>query len=156
MVGVVDLNVGGIAKAIFDGVDSLFTSDEERAKAKLAIEQALQKPHILQAMTNLEAAKHDNWFVAGARPALLWVCVIGMFYALLIHPVLNAVGHFWGIPMLPELDTQVLMTMTLAMLGLGGMRTFEKMRGVARSPGTPAPSTKPGGYQHPFEENGVY
>jgi len=78
----------GLARGIMSGLDSLFTSDEERAEAELRLRTVLQQPHILQAMANVKAAEHPNWFVAGARPALLWVCAAGLAYQLVVRPLL--------------------------------------------------------------------
>lgn len=135
MTGLVNVDFGSIAKAIIgsEGLDGWFTTDEERAAAALRLEVELQKPHILQAMANLKAAEHPSWFVAGARPALLWVCVAGLAYTLLIYPFAGLIAHFAGLPSdLPPLDESALMTMTLSLLGLGGLRSWEKGRGVAR------------------------
>jgi hypothetical protein len=129
-----DVGVGDTVRGIMEGLDGLFTSDDERAAAALAIQTQLQKPHIMQALANIEAAKHSNWFVAGSRPALMWVCVLGLAYSLLVHPFAALIAHFAGLPSdLPPLDADVLMTLTMALLGLGGLRTVEKIRGVART-----------------------
>ena len=76
--------LAGIAGSVMDGLDDLFTSDEERANARLKMTEALQKPHVLQAMANIESAKHKSVFVAGWRPAIGWVCAIGLGYQFLI------------------------------------------------------------------------
>jgi len=71
-----------------------------------------------QAKANTEAAKHPSMFVAGARPAIMWVCAIGLMVNFLSMP--NFV------------DTGELISLTIALLGMGGLRSFEKSRGVAR------------------------
>ena len=71
----VNVDVGGVVDGLFKGLDSLFTSDEEREKARLAMQIELQKPHTMQALANIHEAQHPNWFVAGWRPALGWLCV---------------------------------------------------------------------------------
>jgi len=59
--------LAGIAGSVMEGLDDLFTSDEEKADATLRLTELLQKPHNLQAMANIEGAKHSSVFVAGWR-----------------------------------------------------------------------------------------
>lgn len=130
--------LGSVVGAIFQGLDGLFTSTEEKEAAKLRVITEMQKPHIMQALTNLKEAEHPNWFVAGWRPAIGWVCALGLGYQFLLYPFASHLAFFMGFPAdLPALDAAMLMTMTINLLGLGGLRTFEKFKGVARSSGTP-------------------
>ncbi len=70
------------------GLDGLFTSDDERAAAALKIQALMAQPHMMQAQANIEAAKNTNWFVAGGRPSLMWVCAIALFYNWLIKDMI--------------------------------------------------------------------
>lgn len=90
---------------------------------------------------NVEAAKSHNVFVAGARPFILWICGFGLAYSSIIYPflcwiwsILKACGY---IPLdassPPEIDSSALMSLVIGLLGLGGMRSFEKVKGVARN-----------------------
>lgn len=128
--------LGPVVEGILGGLDKLFTSDEEREQAKLNILSELNKPHVLQALANIEEAKHPNWFVAGWRPGIGWICAAGLAYQFLVLPFASLIavslGHGGE---LPTLDSDMLMTMTLSLLGLGGLRTYEKTRGVAREGG---------------------
>jgi hypothetical protein len=126
--------LGGLAGGIMDGLDKLFTSDDEREKAKLELTKVLQQPHILQAMANIEEAKHKSVFVAGWRPAVGWVAVTGLAYNFLIYPFAGLVTHFINPELvLPELtNAGELMTLVLSLLGLGAMRSYEKVQGVSR------------------------
>lgn len=128
--------IAPVVSSIFEGLDELFTSKEEKEAAKLKMMTVMQQPHILQALTNLKEAEHPNWFVAGWRPAIGWVCALGLAYQFLIFPFASHLAFFLGFPAdLPSLAGDMLMTMTVSLLGLGGLRTFEKTRGVARQPG---------------------
>ena len=121
----------GIAEGVMNGLDDLFTSDEEKAAAKLRMETLLQKPHILQALANIEEAKHRSVFVAGWRPAIGWVAAIGLGYQFLILPFAGLINSFLSTPVeLPAIQAAELMTLTISLLGLGGLRTFEKIKGV--------------------------
>jgi hypothetical protein len=134
---VLDLNpITGITKGIMEGLDGLFTSDEERLRAELEVQKLLQQPHILQAMTNIEEAKHRTVFVAGWRPALGWICAIGIGYQFILAPMLGAYvsmnpDEYEGV-VIPVLESGELMTLVLSLLGLGGLRTAEKIKGVSK------------------------
>lgn len=127
--------VGAIVDSVLKGADALFTSDEEREQAKLAMMAELNKPHILQALANIEEAKHPSLFVAGWRPALGWLCVVILGYAWMVRDfLLIALQSFDQTKSisLPVIESGELMTLVLALLGLGATRTFEKMKGVSR------------------------
>ena len=83
---------------------------------------------------NLAQAKHPSIFVSGARPAILWVACLGLLWSFFLAPIMNWLVWTFSIDIVPpEIETEGLMTLTLSMLGLGGMRTFEKFKGVARN-----------------------
>ncbi len=130
-------SVASIADSVATGLDELFTSDEERERARLLMMKELNQPHILQAVTNLEESKHPSIFVAGWRPALGWLCVILLAYAWigrdLLHILLGLFQQTQIVEKLPVMDMGELMTLVLALLGLGATRTFEKLKGVARN-----------------------
>lgn len=126
--------IGGLAEGIAKGLDELFTSDEEREAAKLKLMQTMQQPHILQAMTNIEEAKHRSVFVAGWRPAIGWTAALGLAYQFLVYPFAGLINAYTATEelTLPVLQGEQLMTLTLALLGLGGMRSFEKLKGLTQ------------------------
>jgi hypothetical protein len=131
----IELNpLGGVIDGIVKGLDTLFTSDEEREAAKLKLLTTLQQPHILQAMTNIEEAKHRSVFVAGWRPAIGWISALGLAYQFLIYPFIGIINVYLDIPVdvLPVLQGEQLMTLTLSLLGLGGLRTYEKFQGLTK------------------------
>ena len=86
-----------------------------------------------QIETNKEQAKHPSLFVAGARPAIMCICALGLFTQFFLLPIAEWATAIWmpGVD-LPKLNTEGLMTLTLSLLGLGGMRSFEKSKNVAR------------------------
>lgn len=112
----------------------------ERARAKEQIEQQM-----LIAMTSLvegqleinkTEAQHGSIFVAGWRPAIGWICGSGLAWNFVIQPLISwATFLIPGAPDLsnaPQLEIEELMTLLMGMLGLGGLRTYEKRLGVAR------------------------
>jgi hypothetical protein len=113
-----------------------FVADKDLA-AKLAIQarsEEFQGDITLltgQMAVNQEEAKSTNWFVAGWRPWIGWICGAGLAYAVLIEPLarfIAQVGFHYAGPF-PVIDTTLTMQVLIGMLGLGTMRTWEKTKG---------------------------
>jgi hypothetical protein len=87
-----------------------------------------------QLEVNKAEAAHKSMFVAGWRPFVGWTCGLALFWHFLGLPVTLFVTAYMGsdLPELPTFDMQSLMTVLMGMLGLGGLRTYEKMKGVQR------------------------
>lgn len=83
-------------------------------------------------VNKIEAAS-PNPFVSGWRPAVGWCGVIGMLYTFVGQPLLTYLGGIYGWPDAPKIDTSELMILLGGLLGLGGMRSYEKTQGVARN-----------------------
>ena len=83
---------------------------------------------------NKEEAKHRSIFVSGWRPFVGWTCGAALCYHFILAPLIlfgvGISGH--TVPPLPELDMGSLMTVLMGMLGLGGLRTFEKTKGLTK------------------------
>ena len=79
-----------------------------------------------QMKLNTQEAKHKSVFVAGWRPAVGWVCAAGLAINFVVIPVASP----W-VDVQPT-DMTTMMPVLLGMLGLGGLRTFEKTKGVSR------------------------
>ncbi len=116
-------------KAVTGLLDEIYTSDEEELNIALLKQRLEQQPALVQAEINKVQAMHRSRFVAGARPFLLWVCGFGFMFAFIINPILQ-----WLYPEVgaPELPLDVMMELTLGMLGLAGLRTIEKLKGVSK------------------------
>lgn len=115
-------------EAVFKGIDALVTSDEEREAAELLKLKAMQEPAKMQIELNKIEAQHRSAFVAGWRPAIGWVCATGLAFTFVINPVLQWCTGAPG----PELPLESLMPLVIAILGLGGYRTFEKTTGKSK------------------------
>jgi len=83
---------------------------------------------------NKAEATHKSIFVAGWRPATGWVCSVALAWHFVGQPLAVFVIAYTGLeaPPLPAFDMDSLLTVLLGMLGLGGLRTFEKTKGVSR------------------------
>ena len=114
--------------AVFKGLDSLVTSDEEREQLELLKIKALQEPGKLQVELNKIEAAHRSRFVAGWRPAIGWVCAVGLLFPFIINPLLQWFTDKPG----PQLPLDALLELVLAMLGLGALRTIEKLKGKSK------------------------
>lgn len=129
--GFLDKFIGGAAVSAIQGVANVVdqfveTDDEKRAwetvKAKMA-----QEPQLAQIELNKVEASHRTMFVAGWRPFVGWVCGIGLAFTFLVNPAIQWITGEPG----PELPTDVVFELMLGMLGLGGLRTYEKLSGRA-------------------------
>lgn len=119
--------------AVSNALDKLFTSDEERAQAAILIEKIRQKPQILQAEINRVEASHRSLFVAGWRPFIGWVCGAGFLWAFLLHPLFEWVIALRGLDVVaPAIATDNMMELVLALLGLGTLRSVEKIAGRSK------------------------
>ena len=108
----------------------------ELAKLAMSQEAAALDADIRLALGQLEVnkaeAENPNPFVSGWRPAAGWVCVMGLAYTFLGRPLLAWLSPLADIPIPPDIDTGELMTLLLGMLGLGSLRTYERLKGSAR------------------------
>lgn len=136
MAGIIDVGsaVGGILGSGGLGgiLDDLFTSDEERLSKQEAMARIEQEPNLRQIDINLQEAKHRTVFVAGWRPFIGWVCGVALFWHFMLYDLLNWVRDAFApdFPAPPALSgTEQLITIVLALLGLGGLRTYEKVKG---------------------------
>ncbi|MBL4800323.1 MAG: hypothetical protein JKY45_00420 [Emcibacter sp.] len=119
--------------AVGNVVDQLFTSDEERAQAALLMAKLRQKPQLLQAEINRVEAAHRSLFVAGWRPFIGWVCGVGFLWAFLLHPLFEWVVVLQGLDIVaPKIVTDNMMELVLALLGLGTLRSVEKISGRSK------------------------
>lgn len=129
----VNILVGPISKLL----DKVIPDKDAREKmahdiAVLAERQAHDQI-IAQIEVNKQEAAHKSMFVAGWRPAAGWCCVTAMGFNFVAAPLINwGTAFFQPDVQLPVLDLEVMMPVLLGMLGLGGMRSYEKRNGVAR------------------------
>ena len=112
-----------------------FVADKDlKQKLEHELKTELHRANMAQIEVNKEQAKHSSLFVSGARPAIMWVCCLGLFWSFFLAPFLNWLIIVTGSDVsLPAIQTEGLLTLTLSLLGLGGYRSFEKFKGVARN-----------------------
>lgn len=107
--------------------------EKARADAEATILSLLGQQQQGQVEINKVEAANANVFVSGWRPFIGWVCGAALGYTYIIAPFWAWVLTIWYPSVsLPILPTENLFELVMAMLGLGGLRTFEKIRGVSR------------------------
>jgi hypothetical protein len=115
--------VGNVVNDIGNVLDRLFPAPEERAKVALARVEIARLP----ALKQIVLADERSLFVPGWRPTIGWVCALALTWAFLLQPVaLWIVTTFALGATVPTAVTEHLFEMVLAMLGIAGLRTFEK------------------------------
>lgn len=114
-----------------------FVPDPEAKRAaeaeflKMAMDGEL-KQTIAQLEINAREAAHPSVFVAGWRPAFGWCGALGFLYATIGQPLLAWGAAIKGWPAPPALNLDLLWVVVTGLLGIGGLRTFEKTKGVAK------------------------
>lgn len=136
---------------IFSIIDKIIPDRNKAQEYKMKVEE-LERNHQLEELkvessllssqneVNKEEAKHTSLFVAGWRPFVGWVGGISIAYQFLVYPLLTwawAILEAYnkipeGAKYPPSLDSSTLMTLITGMLGIAGMRTYEKYKGVSK------------------------
>jgi hypothetical protein len=119
---------------VADKVLGKFVADKDlRAKLEHELKTELHRANMAQLEVNKVEAAHKSMFVAGWRPFVGWVCASALAYHFILQPILVFAISVGGIEIvLPDFDMNSLLTILLGLLGLGGMRTLEKVRQVSR------------------------
>ena len=130
MLGIADSIIGVAGKVL----DKFVEDKDLKTKLDFELRKAYSDANIAQIAVNKEQAKHPSMFVAGARPSIMWICAFGLGWQFVFLPIATWYMAFTGQPvLLPDIASEGLMSLTLALLGLGGMRTFEKKNGTHRN-----------------------
>lgn len=125
-------------------IDRLWPDPAQAAAAKLELIKMQQSGELAQLAADTDLAKaqigvnaieaaSSSTFVSGGRPFVMWVCGWALAYATIIEPLARFIAvviyHYTG--EFPAIDTILTLQVLLGLLGLGGMRTAEKFKGVA-------------------------
>ncbi len=132
------LGAGDMIKAVGDVADKFITTDKERTEMQIERDKAQQDHQyrmelldqqldLAQTEVNKVEAANPSLFVAGWRPAIGWVCALALFYQFLTYPILQ---WLWPDHKPTPLDINSLYPLIFGMLGIAGMRSFEKFKGV--------------------------
>lgn len=116
-------------------IDRIWPDPTAAANAKFELFKLQQSGELAQIAGQLkineEEAKHPSIFVSGWRPFVGWTCGVGLVYSFIGQPLLAWASNIANYPVPPTLDLSTLLTILMGMLGLGGLRTYEKISNVA-------------------------
>jgi len=130
---IVSSGVGGLVDGVAGAIDRFVETDEEKKAADVLLLKMQQEPDKWQAEINKIEAAHRSVFVAGWRPFIGWVCGVGIAWEFVGKPIGLFITSYTGSTLtLPTVATGELMTLIFALLGLGGLRSYEKKHGLAR------------------------
>lgn len=137
------LGAGDVIKSVGDAVDKFVTTDKERLELQIERDKAAQDHEyrmelldqqldIAQTEVNKAEATNPSLFVAGWRPAIGWVCAAALAYQFMLYPLLSwfAVAVLVTDKAPPGLNMSELFPLIFGMLGIAGMRSFDKLKGI--------------------------
>jgi len=131
---------GGAISTTLDSVGTTATTLREVISGEMSPEKKIEviklsntlidKINTAQTRVNEAEAKATSLFVAGWRPAVGWITTFGFAYTGIIQPIVSWAGIIWGFPAPPVIDSGSMVTILMGMLGMGGLRTYEKRSGL--------------------------
>ena len=137
------LLISGLFSAAQSLIERFFPDPEKKAAAQLELLKMQQNGELallasetdlakLQIQVNVEEAKSTNWFVAGWRPGIGWVCGAGLAYAALVEPFARFIAKVWFgyTGEFPVISTDLTLQILMGMLGLTAARSIEKIKGA--------------------------
>lgn len=122
--------VGSLAKDLRSAITGEM-NPETQAKIKQKILEIESAAKLAQLKINETEARSGSLFIAGWRPSIGWVCSMALGYQFILYPILlwaNLAFH-WGIINPPALNVDGLFPLVMGMLGMGGLRSFDKVKG---------------------------
>lgn len=141
------MDITGIGSVLdFGGkiLDKIFPDPAQKAAAQLELYKAQQAGEFKemdqafelmkeQIEVNKVEAASSNTFVSGGRPFVLWVCGIALAYVSIIEPIARFIANvcYGYTGAFPVIDTTITLQVLLGLLGLSGLRSFDKKNGVA-------------------------
>lgn len=117
-------------------IDRLFPDPAQKAAAELELLKMTQAGDLQvilsQLSINAKEAESPSLFVAGWRPFIGWTCGVGLVYQTILHNILEWLSAAKGWPLPPAPDTDTLIYVLGALLGIAGLRTIEKVKNVTK------------------------
>jgi hypothetical protein len=127
------LDVGSIIESVGKVAGDLITTDKEKMQLELEGRKLDQALDLAQIEVNKVEAASSSLFTSGWRPYIGWGCGTAFLYSALFEPMLRFIAQvvFDYKGPFPQLDTNMTMQVLFGMLGMAGMRAWEKGKGVA-------------------------
>ena len=130
------LAIGSIFELGGKIIDRLFPDPQKKAEAELELLKLTQSGDLQQVLAQLEInakeATNPSIWVSGWRPYFGWVGGTAFLYVGLLKPLLTWLATIKGWPVPPDIDTEFLWVVVSGLLGIGGLRTYEKKSGVTK------------------------
>jgi hypothetical protein len=118
-----------LIQPVSDILDKFVADKDLKTKLSHELEREIISLNKAQLEVNKVEAKHSNIFVSGWRPFIGWCCGLSLAYHFIIEPVVQYILIVNGINFeTPEFDFSQLSTIVMAMLGMSGLRTYEKIK----------------------------
>lgn len=116
-------------------LDRFVPDPEKKAAAEMELVKMAADGELKQVIAQLEInakeAAHPSIFVSGGRPLFMWIGGFGFGYATIVQPVLTWIARIKGWPEPPDVNSELLWVVVTGLLGIGGLRSVEKVKGVA-------------------------
>lgn len=133
--------LGKVAKDLREAITGRAIEDpNKRREIELKLIELERQFAEAQLKINAAEAAHPSTFVAGWRPAVGWICALGVAMKVIVRPIAQWIVTTLGLTnaagqpiILPDIPVDVLVTLLLGLLGLGGLRTYEGVKGIKRS-----------------------
>ncbi len=117
-------------------IDRFLPDPEKKREAEMELVRMAADGELKQVIAQLEInareAAHPSLFVAGGRPLFLWIGGIAFAYATIAQPVLTWIARVKGWPDPPDVNTDLLWVVVCGLLGIGGLRSIEKVKGATK------------------------
>jgi len=123
----------GALKQVASVIDSIHTSEEEKLDKKILMQRIQQKLAEKQLDVNAKEAAHRSVFVSGWRPFIGWCGGFALAFEFILSPGIEWYSKFAGLNLIaPEIQTGPLLAIVTSMLGVAGLRSFEKSKGLTK------------------------
>jgi hypothetical protein len=156
--------LGDLISPVKDLVSEAITDKDKRAEINLKLaelemrgDERLHEELLAQVEVNKLEATHRSLFVAGWRPFIGWTGGAGVAWTFLVSPLVEWISRLFGwTGTMPGIDATQLMTLVMAMLGVGAMRSYDKKHGTSNdvlttpTPPAPVPTDIPPGFGDPL------
>lgn len=127
--------VGELVSEVVVDKDKKREIELDLEKLKGEADERFHKELIAQTEINKQEAAHASIFVAGWRPFIGWTGGVGLAYSFVAAPFIEFVARANGyVGEMPMPDSSQLLALVTAMLGVGAMRSFDKVKGTAALP----------------------
>ena len=123
----------GALKQVASVIDSIHTSEEEKLDKKILMQRIQQKLAEKQLDINAKEAGHRSVFVSGWRPAIGWTGAFALMFEFILSPCIEWYSKFAGLNLTAaQIQTGPLQAIVTSTLGVAGMRSFEKAKGLTK------------------------